>query len=120
MLLSLSVLLLAIPTLAVTITGTVKGPDSKSLMAAFVIAGNTHNKMAVSVLSDDQTVITLPTYRRLPTRYEPERSVLRAIPAPECSWPDNVHFSPECDVSNRDFGFSAFPEGCHTPSVDIS
>ncbi len=51
---SLTVSLLAIPTFAATITGTVKGPDGKPFMAAFVIAENTQNKMTVSVLSDAQ------------------------------------------------------------------
>jgi len=47
-------LTLAIPTFAATITGTVKGPDSKPFMAAFVIAENTQTKMTVSVLTDPQ------------------------------------------------------------------
>src|SRR5450631_4085974 len=47
-------LTLAIPTLAATITGTVKGPGGKPIMAAFVIAENTQNKMTLSVLTDPQ------------------------------------------------------------------
>ncbi len=45
---------LALPTFAATITGSVKGPDGKPFMAAFVIAENTQNKMTVNVLSDAQ------------------------------------------------------------------
>jgi len=37
-----------------TITGTVKGPDGKPFMAAFVIAENAQNKMTVNVLTDQQ------------------------------------------------------------------
>jgi len=47
-------LFLAAPAIAATITGTVKGPDGKPFMAAFVIAENTQNKVTVSVLSDAQ------------------------------------------------------------------
>src|ERR1700694_5455734 len=45
---------LALPALGATITGTVKGPDSKPFMGAFVVAENTQNKMTVTVLSDAQ------------------------------------------------------------------
>src|ERR1700752_1425349 len=37
-----------------SITGTVKGPDGKPFMGAFVVAENTQNKMTVTVLSDAQ------------------------------------------------------------------
>ena len=39
---------------AATITGTVKGPDGKPFMAAFVVAENAQNKMTYNVLSDAQ------------------------------------------------------------------
>ena len=37
-----------------SITGTVKGPDGKPFMGAFVVAENAQNKMTVNVLSDQQ------------------------------------------------------------------
>src|SRR6266853_2829648 len=43
-----------VPAFGATITGTVKGPDGKPFMGAFVVAENTQNKMTVSVLSDAQ------------------------------------------------------------------
>ena len=46
--------LAALPAFSATITGTVKGPDGKPFMAAFVIAENAQNKMTVNVLSDAQ------------------------------------------------------------------
>jgi virginiamycin B lyase len=46
--------LLTPPALAATITGSVKGPDGKPFMGAFVVAQNTQNKMTVNVLSDAQ------------------------------------------------------------------
>lgn len=48
-----SAALLALPAFGATITGTVKGPDGKPFMAAFVIAENAQNKMTVNVLSDE-------------------------------------------------------------------
>jgi len=44
----------AIPSLAASITGNVKGPDGKPFMGAFVVAENTKNKMTVTVLTDQQ------------------------------------------------------------------
>ena len=54
LLLCLSFIAVASPASAATITGTLKGPDGKPLMAAFVIAENAQNKMTVNVLSDAQ------------------------------------------------------------------
>src|SRR5712691_12234150 len=45
---------LTLPAFGATITGTVKGPDGKPFMGAFVVAENTQNKMTVTVLSDSQ------------------------------------------------------------------
>jgi virginiamycin B lyase len=45
---------LALPALAATITGSVKGPDGRPVMGAFVAAENTQSKMTVNVLSDVQ------------------------------------------------------------------
>ena len=45
---------LAAPAFGAAITGTVKGPDGKAFMGAFVVAENTQNKMTVTVLSDAQ------------------------------------------------------------------
>jgi streptogramin lyase len=44
--------LLAAPAFGASIAGTVKSPDGKPFMGAFVIAENSKNKMSVSVLSD--------------------------------------------------------------------
>jgi hypothetical protein len=44
---------LASSAFAATITGTVKGPDGKPLMGAFVVAENAKTKMTVSVLSNE-------------------------------------------------------------------
>src|SRR6266853_781808 len=43
-----------VPAFGATITGSVKGPDGKPFMGAFVAAENTQNKMTVSVLTDSK------------------------------------------------------------------
>jgi len=42
------------PAFGATVTGSVKGPDGKPFMGAFVVAENSQNKMTVNVLSDAQ------------------------------------------------------------------
>src|SRR5712692_7948544 len=54
LLVSLTLVCFAPPTFGATIAGSVKGPDGKPFMGAFVVAENTRNKMTVSVLSDTQ------------------------------------------------------------------
>src|SRR6266852_2279766 len=45
---------MALSAFGATITGSVKGPDGKPFMGAFVVAENTQNKMTLTVLSDAQ------------------------------------------------------------------